>query len=152
VLADLRASPLVTAVAAGFGLGLLVATLYAALAVVIALILTAAARARDLTFLRTLGLTGRQSIGLTVVEHLPSVLLAALVGIGLGIGLAVLLEPGLDLSAFAGQTIPVSLNVDWVAVALLALALAGVVTVAVLVTAALARRMSVTRALRLGDD
>ncbi|HET8586284.1 MAG TPA: FtsX-like permease family protein, partial [Candidatus Limnocylindria bacterium] len=152
VLADLHASPLVSAVAAGFGLGLLVAALYSALAVIVALILTAAARSRDLTFLRTLGLSGRQSIGLTVMEHLPSVLLAMLVGIGLGIGLAVLLEPGLDLRAFAGQTIPVSLSVDWVAVALLALGLAGVVTVAVLATAALARRMSVTRALRLGDD
>jgi putative ABC transport system permease protein len=152
VLADLHASPLVGAVSAGFGLGLLVAALYSALAVVVALILTAAARSRDLTFLRTLGLTGRQSIGLTVVEHLPSVLLAVLIGIGLGVGLAVLLEPGLDLRAFAGQTILVPLSVDWIAVGVLALALATVVAAAVLATAALARRMSVSRALRLGDD
>jgi putative ABC transport system permease protein len=152
VLEDLHASPLVGAVAAGFALGLLVAALYSALAVVVALILTAAARSRDLTFLRTLGLSRRQSIGLSVVEHLPSVVLAVLVGIGLGVGLAVLLEPGLDLQAFAGRTIPVALTVDWRAVALLALGLAGVVAVAVLATAAIGRRMSIARALRLGDD
>jgi putative ABC transport system permease protein len=120
--------------------------------VVVALILTFAARARDLTFLRTLGLSGRQSLGLTIVEHLPSVVLAVAAGIGLGIGLEVLLEPGLDLAAFAGRSIPVKLSVDWLAIGVLALALATVVAVAVLATAVVGRRLSVTSALRLGDD
>jgi putative ABC transport system permease protein len=152
VLEALHAAPLIAAVGRAFNLGLLVAALYAGLAVVAALILTFAARARDLTFLRTLGLSGRQSLGLTIVEHLPSVVLAVAAGIGLGIGLAVLLEPGLDLAAFAGRSIPVKLSVDWLAIGVLALALATVVAVAVLATAVVGRRLSVTSALRLGDD
>jgi putative ABC transport system permease protein len=152
VLDALHAAPLIAAVGRGFNLGLLVAALYAGLAVVVALILTFAARARDLTFLRTLGLSGRQSLGLTIVEHLPSVVLAVAAGIGLGIGLAVLLEPGLDLAAFAGRSIPVKLSVDWLTLGVLALALAAVVAVAVLATALVGRRLSVTSALRLGDD
>jgi putative ABC transport system permease protein len=152
VLATLRGAPLVAAVAAGFNLGLVVAALYAALAVAVALVLTSAARARDLTFLRTLGLSQRQTLALTVVEHLPALLAAILVGVALGIGLAILLEPGLDLRAFAGGQLSVPLTIDWAAIALLAGSLVAVVAIALAVSAGVARRLSLARALRLGDE
>ena len=53
-----------------------------------ALTLSAARRRREEALLRTLGLSGGQPLWLTVVEHAPSVLLAVLPGLALGIGIA----------------------------------------------------------------
>lgn len=145
-------SPLISGVERGFRAGLVVAALYAMLAVTIALILTGQARARDLAYLRTLGLSDAQAIGLTVAEQLPAALLAVAVGIALGIAVTRLIEPGLDLTAFTGPGFPVSLQIDWLALGLLALALLGVVALAIAVTSALTRQLSMTRALRLGDE
>ena len=84
----------------GFLVALAVAAAYAALAVVAVIALDAQRRARESAFLRTLGLTDRQLVGLTVVEHAPPVSLALLIGIGLGLGVAWLLAPGLELAVF----------------------------------------------------
>lgn len=150
-LGALQGSPLIAGVAAGFRFSLLVAALYSALAVIIALTLTAVARARDLAYLRTLGLSARQSLGLIVVEQVPGVIVALVAGAALGIGVAALIQPGLGLQAFTGATIPVVLWVDWPGVALIGLGLALVVAVAVVVTALLGRRRNLGRAIRAGD-
>ncbi|HSM38230.1 MAG TPA: hypothetical protein VK838_02775, partial [Candidatus Limnocylindrales bacterium] len=65
----LRSAPLVAAVVIGFGAALAVAAAYTALTVMAALTLSAAARTRDLAFLRTLGMSARQALQLTVMEH-----------------------------------------------------------------------------------
>ena len=150
-LEALQGSPLIAGVAAGFRISLLVAALYSALAVIVALTLSAAARARDLAFLRTLGLSGRQAVGLMVIEQVPGLVVALLAGTALGIAVATLVEPGLDLKAFTGATIPVVLRVDWAAVILIGLGLALVVAVAVAITAAFARRRNLGSALRVGE-
>ncbi|HEX5395744.1 MAG TPA: FtsX-like permease family protein, partial [Candidatus Limnocylindria bacterium] len=150
-LEALQGSPLIAGVATGFRFSLLVAALYSALAVIVALTLSAAARARDLAFLRTLGLSRRQAVGLMVLEQVPGVVVALLAGVGLGIAVAALIEPGLDLKAFTGATVPVVMRIDPTSVALIGLGLALVVAAAVVVAAALGRRRNLGSALRVGE-
>jgi len=150
-LGELQGSPLIAGVAAGFRISLIVAALYSALAVIVALVLTAAARARDLAFLRTLGLGRGQGLGVLVVEQVPAVLVAVLSGIGLGIAVAFLIAPGLDLRAFTGATTAAVLRIDWNAVALIGLAVVVVVAVAVGATAVASRRRNLGSALRVGE-
>lgn len=85
-----------------------IALLYAALAVVAAFILTAAARADEAAHLSTLGLTDRQSRWMLFPEFGPPVVLGALAGTALGLGLFAYLSPGLGFDVILGvlQTAP----------------------------------------------
>jgi putative ABC transport system permease protein len=150
--AALQDAPLVAAIAIGFRLALLAAAGYTALAVIVALTLSAARRTRDLAFLKTLGLSARQSLGLTVVEHGPPVLLALIPGVALGIGVAFLLGPGLGLSSFVGSEVAVTLRVDWPALAAVSIGLVLVVTLAIAFSTWISRRARAVDALRIGDD
>jgi putative ABC transport system permease protein len=149
---ELRLSPLVSAVVVGFQAALLVAAAYTALATMAALTLSAAARTRNLAFLKTLGLSSRQALQLTVMEHGPPVLLALLPGVALGVGVALLLSPSLGLSAFAGTERAVALTVDWATVALMSAGLLLVVSAAIAVSTWMSRRARAADALRIGDD
>jgi putative ABC transport system permease protein len=148
--AALRDSPLEAVIATGYTAALIVAAIYMALAIVGAMVLSAAGRTRDLAYLRTLGVTARQALGLTVMEHGPPVMLALVPGVALGIGIALLVEPGLGLATFVGVS-GVPLYVDWLALAGLSLALILVVAVAVGLGTWLARRTRPTDALRIGE-
>jgi putative ABC transport system permease protein len=149
----LRDAPLIAAISTGFGLTMLVAAGYTAIAMVAALTLSAARRSRDQALLRVLGLSAPQGLALTVVEHAPPVLLALLPGLALGIGIAYLLAPGMGLSAFAAAGgADVTLRVDWQAVGLVSLALLLVVSLAIGLATWAARRVVPSHALRIGDD
>lgn len=148
----LRSAPLVAAVVIGFGAALAVAAGYTALTVMAALTLSAAARTRDLAFLRTLGMSARQALQLTVVEHGPPVLIALLPGILLGVAVAVLLTPSLGLSAFAGTSRQLELAIDWRPIGLMSGALVLVVGTAIGLSTWLSRRARAADALRIGDD
>jgi putative ABC transport system permease protein len=150
-LAAEQGAPLVAAVGQGFGVALAAAVVYALLAIVAVVALDAQRRARELAYLRTLGLSERQAFTLTVVEHAPPVLLALAIGVGLGLGLAWLLEPGLGLAAFIAPGAPVLLEVDWPAVAVVGLSAVVVVGLLVTTSAWLARRLDPGQALRMGD-
>ncbi len=150
--AALHDAPLGAAIAAGYALALLVAALYMALTIIGAVALSAARRTQDLAYLRTLGVTAPQALGLTVVEHAPLVVVALVPGVALGIGLTFLLEPGLGLATFAGTSHPVALYLDWPTLALLLAALIGVVAVAVTAGTWVARRARLVDALRIGED
>ncbi len=132
LFARLRDAPLIAAVSGGFGLAVATAIGYAALALIVALTLTALARRRQLVQLRTMGLGRRQALGLTLGEHLPELLVAFLAGTALGVAAASLVQPGLGLTAFVGSDRPVVLRVDWMQIALfgaipLAVAALGIV-------------------------
>jgi putative ABC transport system permease protein len=114
------------------------------------MVLSAAGRTRDLAYLRTLGVTARQALGLTVMEHGPPVVLALVPGVALGVAIAVLVEPGLKLSTFVGIS-GVPLYVDWPAMAAMAGALIAVVALSVALGTWLARRARPTDALRIGE-
>ncbi len=149
--AALHDAPLVLAVGSGFLVALAVAAAYAALAVVAIVALDAQRRARELGFLRTLGLTDRQLVGLTVVEHAPPVVLALGIGVALGLGIAWLLEPGLELAIFIDPAVPVVLSVDWPSIGAVVLAVVVVVAAAVGASSWAAHRLNPAQALRMGD-
>lgn len=147
----LHDAPLEDVIATGYTLALIVAAIYMAMAIVGALVLSAAGRTRDLAYLRTLGVTSRQSLGLMIVEHGPPVVLALIPGILLGIAIAILVQPGLGLDIFVGIK-GVPLYVDWVAMAGMAGALIAVVAGAVVLGTWLSRRGRPTDALRMGEQ
>ena len=150
--AQMHDAPLVLAVTSGFVLALGVALAYAALAVVAVVVLHAQRRTREVAFLRTLGMTERQLAGLTVVEQGLPVVLALAVGVALGLGLAWLLEPGIDLAAFSSPGALVALQVDWLSVAIVAASIVGVVALAVALSSWFARRLDLGHALRIGEE
>ncbi len=149
--AALRTAPLIAVVGDGFRLALLVAGAYAALAVLAALTLTSSRRTQDLAFLRTLGLSGGQATGVTIVEHGIPVLVALVPGVLTGIAIARLLEGSLGLGAFIGPEIAFRIHVDWPGIALVGLALIVVVAVAIAASTWLARRARTVDALRVGE-
>lgn len=148
----LRSAPLVAAVVIGFAGALAVAAAYTAMTVMAALTLSAAARTRDLAFLRTLGLSARQALQLTVVEHGPPVLIALIPGVLLGVGVAILLVPALGLSAFAGSDRELGMTIDWRPILAMSGALVLVVAAAIGLSTWLSRRARAADALRIGDD
>ena len=145
-------APLISGVASGFRVAMGMSAAYSMLTVVVALALTASARARDLAFLRTLGLSERQSIGLAAFELTPPVVVALVSGIGLGVLIARLIEPGINLTAFTGPGVPTPIVIDWLAIGLLSLGLIVLVALAVWSVGAVARRANLGSALRLGDE
>ena len=144
-------APFGSAIATGYVIALVVASIYMALTIIGAQVLSASRRARDLAYLRTLGMTPSQAAGLSVVEHAPVLVLALIPGVALGIGVAVLCEPGLGLATFVGAS-GVPLYVDWPALAVIVAALVAVMVAAVALGTWLSRRARLVDALRIGED
>jgi putative ABC transport system permease protein len=144
-------SPLATGTLDIFRAGALLAAAYAAFVIVLALLLTARSRLRDLAYLRALGLSRKQAVAVTAGELAPPFVVAVVVGTALGLATAYLVEPGLDLTALAAGGRDVALRLDPVAPLLLAVGLLAVAAVAVWATAAVVRRMSLSRSLRMGE-
>jgi len=149
-LDELRARPLVAAVQAGFAAALLIALAYAALAVVIALLLSGSARARETAHLRTMGIGRRQVTLLAIFEHAPLVLVAVIAGLILGVAVAWVVLPGLGLAAFTGSAGDPELAVDAGRLALLTAVLLVIVAVGVGLAAWAQRRADPARAIRSG--
>jgi putative ABC transport system permease protein len=148
---EIRDAPLSEGVTRSFALSVGMAALYAILAIVTALTLTARARSRDLSFLRTLGLSQPQALRLAVVEQAPSIVVASCIGTALGIAIVRLIEPGLDVSAFVGPGTSVPLRIDWLTIAIITIALTLVTLAAVAVFTAVNRRAQISQSLRVGD-
>lgn len=134
-----------------FVVGTVAGALGAALAVVLALVLPAPGRTRSMSLLRTLGLSGRQSFALVILEFAPLAGFAVLAGTAVGLAMPPLLAPALDLEQFAGGVAPpVGLAPGPV---LLAAGIAGALLLAVVAfeTASGARRAT-GGAERVGSD
>ncbi len=144
-------SPLATGTLDIFRGGAVLAAAYAAFVIVLALLLTSRSRLRDLAYLRALGLSRKQAVAVTAGELAPPFVVALVVGTALGLATAYLVEPGLDLTALAAGGRDVALRLDPVAPLVLAVGLLAVAAVAVWATAAVVRRMSLSRSLRMGD-
>src|SRR5690606_35218071 len=125
--------------------------LYAALAIVTALTLTARSRSRDLSFLRTLGLSQPQALRLAVVEQVPAVIVASGLGAALGIAIVRLLWPGLHVSAFVGPDTSVPLRIDWLTITVITATLTLVTLAALAIFTAINRRAQLSQTLRVGD-
>jgi len=150
--AELRESPAIEAVTVGVAVAAVIALAYAGLAVAASLALSGAARAGEMAMLRTLGLTGRQSLGLVVVEHGPTVVVAFVMGTVLGLGLFAVLRPGLGLGTVVGSPLDIPLSVDPGQLLLLLVAIIGIVIISVGLAAALQRSITPADALRRGIE
>jgi len=144
-------SPLATGTLASFRQGAVLAGAYAGLVIVLALLLTARSRLSDFAFLRALGLSRRQAVAATAAELAAPFLVALVVGTALGLGIAFIVEPGLDLRALAVHGRSVAIRLDPLAPLLLALGLLLVSALAVWITAVVMRRGSLSRSLRMGE-
>ena len=144
-------SPLATGTLAAFREGAALAAAYAAFVIVLALLLTARSRLRDLAYLRALGLSRREAVAVTAAELAPPFVVALVVGTALGLATAYLVEPGLDLTALAAGGRDVEVRLDPLAPLVLALELLAVSGAAIWATAAVVRRMSLSRSLRMGE-
>jgi putative ABC transport system permease protein len=150
LVSERRARPLVAAVGAGFLAALGVSIAYAALAVVISMLLAGAARARETAQLRTMGVGRAQIVGMTLLEHGPPVIVAMAAGLGLGLLVAWVVTPGLGLAAFTGGDADPALTIQPVEVAVLAVALAAIVGLGVIGGAWAQRRIDPATAVREG--
>jgi hypothetical protein len=145
-------SPVTAAIVVGIAVAALVAAAYAALAVTAALALAGAARSTEVAHLRMLGLSRRDALGLAVVEHGPTVILAFIAGVALGLGLFVLLEPGLGLDAIVGSTIAVPLSADPTQLAIIGGGVLAIAVVGIGLAAWMQRRGVAVAALRRGFE
>lgn len=149
VAAVLHAAPLVAAGRAVFLGAAVLAGGLAVVAVGIGLALTSRARCRDAAYLRAIGLSRRQAAALLVVEVLPPLLVATVVGVALGTGIIWLLGRGLGLAALAGGTDAAQL--DPVATATVTGLLVVTLTAATVLAGWRERDPDVTQALRTED-
>ncbi|MGI5270386.1 FtsX-like permease family protein [Nonomuraea sp. CA-218870] len=101
-LAAIRADPLTGTVRTTLLVVTVALGLYALVAIALSLVVGAPERARAVSLLRTLGLSDRQAVRLTLLESLPLTVITALAGLALGLGLPAALGPGVDMSSYAG--------------------------------------------------
>jgi putative ABC transport system permease protein len=135
----------------GFWLTIFVAGLYAALAVLCALALTADERRRDIGYIRTMGGTRNQAIGLTLIEQLPSALIAGVIGVGFGGLLTWLIAPGLDIASLYPPEEPVVIGINWIIAIVQALGLISIAVLAATGFAWIAGRSELNDVLRAGE-
>jgi putative ABC transport system permease protein len=135
----------------GFWLTIFMAGIYAVLAVVCALALTADERRRDIGYLRTMGGSRDQALGLTLIEQIPSALLAGVIGVGFGGLLTWLIAPGLDIASLYPPEEQVVVSINWLLAIGQAVALVVVATLAALTFAYIARRSDLSDVLRAGE-
>jgi putative ABC transport system permease protein len=121
-----RGLPLVKAVTTGFLWGGAVLAALALGSVVAAAEQLGRQRAYEQGYLRLLGLRGRESRTLALLELLPPIALAALGGAALGVAMIRILGPAIDLTAFAAPGRPIALQPPWPTLALLVVAVIGV--------------------------
>lgn len=152
LLAARRAAALPRGVGIGFVLAIAVALGYAVLATSAALVLVARMRRGESAQLRTLGLSHRQLLGLTLVEYGPAVVAATAIGVGLGVGVAWFIGPSLGLAGLIGSPIEVVPVVEWGAVALLLAGLLVVLAASVTISARIAGGADLARAARQGIE
>jgi putative ABC transport system permease protein len=150
--AAIRSAPIVESLVAGVAAAAAVAIAYAALAVTAALALAGAARAVEVAHLRTLGLTRREALGLVVVEHGPTIVVAFVAGAALGIALFGLLRDSLGLSDLVGAEVDVAVGIDPGQLAAVLAAVVIIVALGIVLGAALQRAATPAAAVRRGFE
>ncbi len=150
VVDRLRESPLIANVLRGFRAAIVLAALYAAIAVGLMALIAARSRARDLALLRTMGASPRDIFVLAAVELAPLVLTALALGITLGIVIPHLIEPGLDLAYFTGSG-SAPIMIPWRTSVAAAVGLLALVAATVAVVGIRARHAGLDSVLRIGE-
>lgn len=123
---------------------------FALVAAMSSIALTLRDRRRDFGYLRTLGITGREAMRLTIIEQLPPVAVATTVGSLLGVAMVLVLEPALDLVALTGPDLPAAIRIDPLAIMWIALAMAAALVFAVVIFGYINRHENLGELLRGG--
>ena len=152
VYEEIREAPFVTGVSRALQISIVVATVFAIVAALSALALTSRLRRRDLGRLRTVGSSPRQTLYLTLIEQLPPIAIASVVGTLLGIGIAVLFESGIELQPFTGSGLSPGLHLDPLTLLIVNLALLAALVIAAIVWSARNRTDSLAELLRMGEE
>ncbi|HET9344267.1 MAG TPA: ABC transporter permease [Candidatus Limnocylindrales bacterium] len=145
-------APMTRGLVAGVATASLVAFVYAALAVSAALALAGASRAVEVAHLRTLGLSRREALGLVVVEHGPTIVVAFVAGVALGLFLFAMLRDALGLASLVGAPIVVDVGVDPVQLGIVLFAIVIIVALGIGLGAALQRGAAPVAAVRRGFE
>ncbi|MFW6720457.1 FtsX-like permease family protein [Streptomyces sp. MAR4 CNY-716] len=156
---ELAASELQRGAERLYAVAAVAATGYALLAVLLSLLRAAPERVALLARLRTMGFSRRHGRRLLVLEAMPQLVAAGLVGALAGLVTVRLLGPGIDLTALAlGEESPdllgpagAELRADPLALALPSVAVPGLALAAVLMQAWWGGRRRAVRELRAGD-
>lgn len=151
-LAEVGGDPFIAWADLGLGIVFWAATVFAVVSAVSALSITAATRRRDLAYLSTTGLNGRQALVVTLLEHLPAVVVGTIAGVGTGILAALALEPAIDLGSFTGGLVPSQIVINSPALVTIAVLMIGVLTAAVVMFVLLNRGRETGSVLRAGDE
>ncbi len=150
VASSVRASPLVDGVQRAFRWAVWLAALYAAVAIALLVLIAARSRARDLALVRTMGGAPRETLLLAAVELAPLVVLGIALGIGLGVAIPYLIEPGLDLRFFTGSSSS-TIAIPATPLVVFAVGLLLFLVAAVLLVGLRTRRADLGRILRVGE-
>ncbi|MFC8661791.1 hypothetical protein [Streptomyces sp. NPDC057199] len=150
--ADAEADGMISVLRAAHTTCTALAVLLALLALVLELLLSAEARGRTTAYLRTLGLGGRATAGLHLLQLMPMVLAAVAGGTALGLTLPALLGPALDLREFTGGPAAPTPHPDLLLTAALGTGLGVLVVAAVGVETWIGRRRGLGAVLRLGRN
>ncbi|MFC1402346.1 MULTISPECIES: hypothetical protein [Streptacidiphilus] len=151
VLGTLRGDGLVRIVDDVYTVCSLLAVVFGLLAVALELVLTARERGRTSSYLRTLGLAGRQAAVLQVLQLVPLAVAAAAGGVLVGVLEPRLLGPALSISQFTGGPAAPALHTDYLLTALLGAGLAALVVCAAVVESTVLRMRRLGGVLRLGE-
>jgi hypothetical protein len=89
---------------------------------------------------------------MTVIENVPPVVLGTLLGVLVGVGTALILDPSIELDAFTGGVVPTAIAANPADLVVIA----GSLLVALMVSMAsfvlVSRRQDLGRTLRVGDE
>jgi putative ABC transport system permease protein len=136
----------------GYVVGLVAAGCFGICAILLALALTAAPRARRLALLGTLGLSPRQARGIALVETAPLAASTTLGGLLAAVVLPAVFGSALNLTVFTGLATESALRLDAATPLLTAAGALALTGCGVLLQAAIARRRDVPAQLRMGED
>lgn len=151
-LSDLSDPPLVKSVDVGLIATAALSITFAAIAAVSSLALSAAVRRRDLGYLRTMGLESNQATIITIIEQLPMLLVGVGIGAVLGAGMVIVLQPAITLDAFTGGLVPATIQYDWVTIAVSALVLVVILSIAIVIFVAISGRDDLGKLLKVGEE
>jgi len=152
-IAELRSGdPALNGVRAALGASVIVVALLLALAIGMTLVLGAPARGRLLALLGALGFRRSRELPIVLWEVAPAVAVALPVGVGIGLLLPYVVIPAIDLTGFVGGAVQPAVQLGGWAPALVAAGFLVVTALAVLVAAAVARRVTAARTLRSIDE
>ncbi|GAA4178831.1 ABC transporter permease [Gryllotalpicola koreensis] len=151
-VAVVNAAPAASGLRISLVVGAIGSAVLAAIAVFAGSVTAGAARNRAIAMLRTMGLTGGQSLGLVVWEIVPIVVASAAVGLGLGLAMPHLLVATTDFAPFTGGATRLAVATDWAQLGRLLAGVLGVAALAILVAVLVARRTDPTGTVKMGAE